>query len=64
MLARTGLVGAPLRAELTEAYDRWLAGLLPDRAGIALLAVGGLGRREPAPYGDLDLVLLHAGKAG
>ena len=41
---------------------RWLAGLLPARPGIALLAVGGLGRREPAPYGDLDLVLLHDGK--
>jgi [protein-PII] uridylyltransferase len=27
--------------------------------GIALVAVGSLGRREPAPYGDLDLVLVH-----
>ena len=26
------------------------------------MAVGGLGRREPAPYSDLDLVLLHDGK--
>lgn len=31
-------------------------------AGVALIAVGGLGRREPAPYSDLDLVLLHQGK--
>ncbi len=29
---------------------------------MALVAVGGLGRREPAPYSDLDLVLLHEGK--
>ena len=31
---------------------------------MALVAVGGLGRREPAPYGDLDLVLVHAGAPG
>jgi [protein-PII] uridylyltransferase len=29
---------------------------------VALLALGGLGRRECAPNGDLDLVLLHAGR--
>jgi [protein-PII] uridylyltransferase len=27
--------------------------------GLALVAVGSLGRREPAPHGDLDLVLVH-----
>ena len=61
MLRRPGLVGAPLRAALSEAYDEWLASLpIPD--GVALAAIGGLGRREPSPYGDLDLVLLHSGK--
>ncbi|CAA9236584.1 MAG: [Protein-PII] uridylyltransferase / [Protein-PII]-UMP uridylyl-removing enzyme [uncultured Blastococcus sp.] len=37
-------------------------GGLPPRTGtggIALVAVGSLGRREPAPHGDLDLVLVH-----
>jgi len=63
LLGRTSLVGAPLRVALTELYDQWLADLVPDLEGIALLAVGGLGRREPTPYGDLDLVLLHTGKA-
>ncbi|MDQ1750288.1 MAG: [protein-PII] uridylyltransferase [Pseudonocardiales bacterium] len=62
VLARTDLVGSELRATLTAVYDGWLAGLLPDIDGIALLAVGGLGRREPTPFGDLDLVLLHTGK--
>jgi [protein-PII] uridylyltransferase len=62
LLARSDLVGAALRAELTSLYDNWLTNLLPDVPGIALLAVGGLGRKEPTPYGDLDLVLLHDGK--
>ncbi|MEQ4302365.1 [protein-PII] uridylyltransferase [Plantactinospora sp. B6F1] len=32
--------------------------------GISLVAVGGLGRRQCAPHGDLDLVLLHSGTPG
>jgi [protein-PII] uridylyltransferase len=31
--------------------------------GVALVATGGLGRRECSPYGDLDLLLLHRGAA-
>jgi [protein-PII] uridylyltransferase len=61
VVRRPGLVGASLREALSDAYDQWLAALpIPD--GVALAAVGGLGRREPSPYGDLDLVLLHSGK--
>ena len=62
MLRLPGLVGVQLRVELTDAYDDWLSALVPDRPGVALIAVGGLGREEPAPYSDLDLVLLHDGK--
>ncbi|WP_319458843.1 [protein-PII] uridylyltransferase [Micromonospora sp. RTP1Z1] len=59
-----GGIGAGARAARAEAFESWLAGLLPPRDGIALIAVGGLGRRQCAPYGDLDLVLLHAGVPG
>ncbi|HJQ42373.1 MAG TPA: [protein-PII] uridylyltransferase [Jatrophihabitantaceae bacterium] len=62
VLRLPGLVGVQLRVELTDAYDDWLSALVPDRPGVALIAVGGLGREEPAPYSDLDLVLLHDGK--
>jgi len=42
----------------------WLTGLLAqatERTDVALIALGGLGRRECAPSGDVDLVLLHGG---
>ncbi|WP_433531940.1 HD domain-containing protein [Micromonospora sp. CA-263727] len=57
-------IGATARRARADAYDAWLARLMPARPGVALLAVGGLGRRQCAPYGDLDLVLVHAGVPG
>ncbi|WP_435586598.1 [protein-PII] uridylyltransferase [Micromonospora aurantiaca (nom. illeg.)] len=57
-------IGAAARSARADALDAWLCRAFPDRDGVALVAVGGLGRRQCAPYGDLDLVLLHAGVPG
>jgi [protein-PII] uridylyltransferase len=63
LLARADLTRASLRGALTELYDEWLAGLLGEPGpGIALVVVGALGRRDPAPGSDLDLVLVHEGR--
>ncbi|MFE9322831.1 [protein-PII] uridylyltransferase [Nocardia sp. NPDC052278] len=53
-----------LRSALVDLFELWLTtkgtelGIGRD-SGLAVVAVGGLGRREMLPYSDLDLVLLH-----
>ncbi|MEO3782916.1 [protein-PII] uridylyltransferase [Actinocorallia sp. B10E7] len=47
------------RAARVAELDAWLAGLVGDEPGVALLAVGSFGRGDLTPGGDLDLVLLH-----
>jgi [protein-PII] uridylyltransferase len=54
-----------LRTALVDLHDFWLSSRcaaigVTERA--SLVAVGALGRRELAPYSDLDLVLLHDGR--
>ena len=61
-------VGAAARGDRAAALDTWLAGLFGAAgaapSGVALVAVGGLGRRECAPHADVDLVLVHNGHPG
>lgn len=60
LLARADLTGAPLRSALTALYDDWLSTLLGEPGpGVALVAVGSLGRQDPTSGSDLDLVLVH-----
>lgn len=61
---RGDLPAADLRDALCELYEMEIgrlaedAGVVPG-SGFALVAFGGLGRREVLPYSDLDLVLVH-----
>jgi [protein-PII] uridylyltransferase len=50
------------RARRTTQVDRWLAELLGAEPDVALVAVGGYGRREMLPRSDLDVLLLNGGR--
>ncbi|AWH92274.1 [protein-PII] uridylyltransferase [Dietzia lutea] len=61
---REDLPAAALRAALCELYEMELSRLAEEAgvdpgSGFALIAFGGLGRREVLPHSDLDLVLVH-----
>jgi [protein-PII] uridylyltransferase len=46
-------------AEADALCQRAYAGVGAPETGVALVAVGGYGREELAPYSDLDIVLVH-----
>ena len=63
LLSQSNLTGESLRQQLTVTTDAWLGGLVGEPDDVALVAVGGYGRRQPAFGSDLDLVLVQIGRA-
>lgn len=58
------LDSAALRDALLDLHEFWLTTKateigITDTSGFAIVATGGLGRRELLPYTDLDLTILH-----
>src|ERR1700676_2069430 len=70
-----GSPGIQVCARLTELFDKVVLGLyasvltdFPEHAAeyrdeVALIALGGYGRGDVAPYSDVDLMILHSSSA-
>jgi [protein-PII] uridylyltransferase len=56
---RADLVDFALISLFRDAEQQTLAGGLYRASGVAVVALGGYGRRELCPFSDIDLMLLY-----